>query len=39
VAARVGGARVTVGALRVTVWGALTMGLTEGVGTLFGTGA
>jgi vacuolar iron transporter family protein len=39
VAARVGGARVTVGALRVTFWGALAMGLTAGVGTLFGTGA
>jgi VIT1/CCC1 family predicted Fe2+/Mn2+ transporter len=35
-AARVGGARVTVGALRVTFWGALAMGLTAGVGTLFG---
>ena len=39
VAARVGGARVTVGALRVTFWGALAMGLTAGVGALFGTGA
>jgi VIT1/CCC1 family predicted Fe2+/Mn2+ transporter len=38
VAARVGGARVTVGALRVTFWGALAMGLTAGVGALFGTG-
>lgn len=37
VAARVGGARVTVGALRVTFWGALAMGLTAGVGSLFGT--
>ena len=36
-AARVGGARVTVGALRVTFWGALAMGLTAGVGALFGT--
>jgi vacuolar iron transporter family protein len=35
-AARVGGARVTVGALRVTCWGALAMGLTAGVGALFG---
>jgi vacuolar iron transporter family protein len=35
-AARVGGARVTVGALRVTFWGALAMGLTAGVGALFG---
>ena len=39
VAARVGGARVMVGALRVTFWGALAMGLTAGVGALFGTGA
>ena len=37
VAARAGGARVTVGAMRVTFWGALAMGLTTGVGTLFGT--
>jgi VIT1/CCC1 family predicted Fe2+/Mn2+ transporter len=37
VAARVGGARVTTGALRVTFWGALAMGLTAGVGALFGT--
>jgi vacuolar iron transporter family protein len=36
-AARVGGARITVGALRVTLWGALAMGLTAGVGALFGT--
>jgi vacuolar iron transporter family protein len=35
-AARVGGASVTVGAMRVTFWGALAMGLTAGVGTLFG---
>ena len=39
VAARVGGARVKVSALCVTVWGALAMGLTAGVGALFGTGA
>ena len=39
VAARVGGARVTVGAMRVAFWGALAMGLTAGVGALFGTGA
>ena len=38
VAAHVGDARVTVGALRVTFWGALAMGLTAGVGALFGTG-
>jgi vacuolar iron transporter family protein len=36
-AARVGGAGVAVGALRVTFWGALAMGLTAGVGALFGT--
>ncbi|MGH8699862.1 MAG: VIT1/CCC1 transporter family protein [Burkholderiales bacterium] len=36
-AARVGGADVTVGAVRVTFWGALAMGLTAAVGTLFGT--
>ena len=35
-AARVGGANVTVGAVRVTFWGALAMALTAGVGTLFG---
>src|ERR1700674_5691494 len=36
-AARVGGASVKVGAMRVTFWGALAMALTAGVGTLFGT--
>jgi vacuolar iron transporter family protein len=36
-AARVGGADVTKGAMRVTFWGALAMGLTAGVGALFGT--
>jgi VIT1/CCC1 family predicted Fe2+/Mn2+ transporter len=36
-AARTGGASVTVGALRVTFWGALAMGITAGVGALFGT--
>lgn len=35
-AARVGGAPATVGALRVTFWGALAMALTYGVGALFG---
>lgn len=35
-AARAGGAKVSVGALRVTFWGALAMGLTAGVGFLFG---
>ena len=37
VAARVGGGSMTVGAMRVTFWGALAMGLTAGVGALFGT--
>jgi len=36
-AARVGGAGVTAGAIRVTFWGALAMALTAGVGALFGT--
>lgn len=36
-AARTGGARVWVGAARVTLWGALAMGATAAVGTLFGT--
>jgi len=36
-AARVGGAGVTLGAIRVTLWGALAMALTAGVGALFGT--
>ena len=35
-AARVGGARVTTGAMRVTFWGALAMTLTAAVGSLFG---
>ncbi len=35
-AARAGGAGVMLGALRVTFWGALAMGLTAGVGALFG---
>ena len=35
-AARAGGAGVMVGAFRVTFWGALAMGLTAGVGSLFG---
>jgi len=34
--ARAGGAPVTKAALRVTFWGALAMGLTAGVGALFG---
>ena len=36
-AARVGGADVKAGAMRVTLWGTLAMGLTAGVGALFGT--
>jgi VIT1/CCC1 family predicted Fe2+/Mn2+ transporter len=36
-AAGAGGAGVTVGAIRVTFWGALAMALTAGVGALFGT--
>ena len=36
-AARAGGAGITLGAIRVTFWGALAMGLTAGVGALFGT--
>jgi VIT1/CCC1 family predicted Fe2+/Mn2+ transporter len=36
-AAYAGGARVTVGAMRVMFWGALAMAITAGVGRLFGT--
>ena len=36
-AARAGGAGVMIGALRVTFWGALAMGVTAAVGSLFGT--
>lgn len=35
-AANAGGARVSVGALRVTFWGALAMAITAGIGVLFG---
>ncbi|WOI39193.1 VIT1/CCC1 transporter family protein [Alteromonas sp. CI.11.F.A3] len=35
-AARVGGASITVGAIRVTFWGALAMALTAVVGRIFG---
>jgi VIT1/CCC1 family predicted Fe2+/Mn2+ transporter len=35
-AARTGGAPARAGALRVTLWGALAMGITAGVGALFG---
>ena len=36
-AARTGGARIVPAAIRVTFWGALAMGVTAGVGALFGT--
>ncbi len=36
-AAHIGGASRMKGALRVTLWGALAMGLTAGAGALFGT--
>jgi vacuolar iron transporter family protein len=36
-AARAGGAGVTVGAIRVTFWGALAMAVTAGAGALFGS--
>jgi vacuolar iron transporter family protein len=36
-AARVGGAGVIIGAIRVTFWGALAMAVTSGIGWLFGT--
>jgi VIT1/CCC1 family predicted Fe2+/Mn2+ transporter len=36
-AAHAGGARVMMGAIRVTFWGALAMAITSGVGWLFGT--
>jgi vacuolar iron transporter family protein len=38
-AAHAGGASVRLGAIRVTFWGAIAMGLTAGVGALFGTAA
>lgn len=38
-AARIGGASVTKGALRVALWGVLAMGITAAVGALFGTRA
>ncbi len=37
IAARVGGAPVVIGAVRVTGWGALAMLTTAAVGRLFGT--
>ena len=36
-AASVGGARVAPSVMRVMFWGALAMGVTAGVGVLFGT--
>jgi VIT1/CCC1 family predicted Fe2+/Mn2+ transporter len=39
IAARVGGARISTGAFRVTFWGALAMALTAAVGSLFGVTA
>jgi VIT1/CCC1 family predicted Fe2+/Mn2+ transporter len=36
-AARAGGARVMMGAIRVTFWGALAMAVTAGAGWVFGT--
>lgn len=39
IAARAGGAPLFVSAVRVTFWGALAMGLTAGVGALFGVAA
>lgn len=36
-AARAGGAQPLLGAMRVTLWGALAMAITYGVGALFGT--
>ncbi|QDE29672.1 VIT1/CCC1 transporter family protein [Shewanella polaris] len=36
IAAWVGGAPISVGAIRVTFWGALAMALTAGVGSIFG---
>lgn len=38
-AARTGGASISTGAVRVTFWGALAMGLTAAVGMLFGVAA
>lgn len=37
--AYVGGASVATGVIRVTFWSALAMGVTAGIGTLYGTGA
>jgi vacuolar iron transporter family protein len=39
VAAKVGGAGIALGAWRVAFWGALAMGITAGIGSLFGVAA
>jgi len=39
IAAHTGGSSIRTGSLRVTLWGALAMAITAGVGALFGTGA
>lgn len=39
IAARAGGAPISIGAIRVTFWGALAMALTAGVGSIFGVAA
>jgi VIT1/CCC1 family predicted Fe2+/Mn2+ transporter len=36
IAARAGGAKISIGAIRVTFWGALAMALTAVVGSIFG---
>ena len=36
-AARTGGAPIAPSVVRITFWGALAMGITAGVGVLFGT--
>jgi VIT1/CCC1 family predicted Fe2+/Mn2+ transporter len=36
-AAYTGGARILIGMVRVTFWGALAMAITAGIGALFGT--
>lgn len=38
-AAYTGGARILIGVVRVTFWGALAMAITAGIGALFGTAA
>jgi VIT1/CCC1 family predicted Fe2+/Mn2+ transporter len=37
ISAKIGGAQVVTGALRVALWSALAMGVTAGVGALLGT--